>query len=247
MAIHSLYVASNFTDTMNELPDCLLDARRWNKLLKPFCASSTLLLGKRASREGILKAGKKWLERLEPSDLGILLFSQHGTQEKINGQPHEAIVCDDLELIYDFESDDLLSHRAKRTTVAILGDVCYFGGMPRGFKHNPSKPKTIPLRRCKSHKAIPPAKMKALRNAIVYAGASGLPGDEYSYSTGHGGAMSLAMQQAFGERGMDATFGWLHRRVTIGKNRLLPSDEAPQHPTITASADNLRRTLKSFT
>jgi len=239
MSIHALFVATNFEGTQNALPDCILDARNWRKLLEPYCASSTLLLGKKASRNGIVKAGRKWLDRLEPGDLGILLFSQHGAREKINGVWHEAIVCDDLELLYDFESNDLLRRRAPKTHVVALLDTCHSGGMPRG---NPRIARTIPLSRCTRHKATPPAKMRALRNGIIYAGCEP---QQYSYSTGKGGAMSLAMQKAIGEKGADCTFGWLHRRVA-GKHGLLPTDEFPQTPTVTASVANLRRTLRSF-
>lgn len=236
--IHALLVATNFTGTSSELPDCELDARNWSKLLKPWCETCSMLLGKKATRAGILKAGREWLDRLEPGDLGILLFSQHGTIEKINGVWHEAIVCDDFELIYDFESNALLSKRAPKTYVTVLADTCHSGGMPRG---NPRIPRSIPLSRCKRHKATPPEKMRALRNAILYAGCEGGPG-KYSYSTGNGGAMSLVMQKVIRAQGLDTSFGSLYR----GTRRELPSDEWPQAPQVTASATNLRRTLKSF-
>lgn len=239
MAIKALYVATNFTDTINELPDCELDARNWKKLLSPWCASSTLVLGKKATRKGILDAGKKWLASLEPGDLGILLFSQHGTREMIDGQWHEAIVCDDMQLIYDFESAGLLAHRKRGTFVVVLSDTCHSGGMPRG---NPRIARTIPLSRCKRHKATPPERMRALPDVIYYGGCDD---EEYSYSTGTGGAMSLAMQGVIFEKGRETSFGWLYKRVA-GPKGLLPTDEYPQTPQVTASARNLRRTFKEF-
>lgn len=243
MSIHALYIATNYTGTMNALPDCELDAHNWSELLKEWCASETLLLGTDVARDGILVAGREWLDSLKPGDLGILLFSQHGSREKIKGKWHEAIVCDDLELIYDFETDKMLASRPRNTTLAILADTCYSGGMSRG-NPSPRIRRTIALSRCKPHKATPPAKIPSQRGVIYYPGCKE---DEYSYSTGNGGAMSLAMQQAVRERGLDATFGWLAKRVAGKRPKgLLPTDEYPQTPQVIASAANLRRTLRSF-
>lgn len=241
MAIIFLGVATNYTGTANALPDCELDAHNWAKLLKPYVDSTTLVLGKKATRQGILEAGKKWLDTLETGDLGILLFSCHGSRERISGEWHEAIVCNDMQMIYDFETDEMLSDRWKNTWLSILGDLCFSGGMARG---NPRIARTIPLSQCKPHKATPPSRPRAMPNVIYYAGCKET---EYSYSTGKGGAMSLAMQKALAEGGLKATFGWLHKRVAGKRPKgLLPTDEWPQTPQVIASARNLRRTLGEF-
>lgn len=238
--IHALYIASNYLDTANELPDCTADACNWQKLLKPWCGSSSSVLNTKATRAGILRAGRKWLDKLRPGDLGVLLFSGHGTRERMDGRYVEAIVCDDLELIYDFEMAGLLGERAKKTTLVVLSDSCHSGTMHRG---NPIA-RTIPLSRCRRHHAKGDGSPRALTNVIYFAGCAE---DEYSYSTGQGGAMSLAMQKAFAERGEKTTFGWLYRRVAGKRPKgLLPTDEWPQTPQVHASAANLRRTLRSF-
>lgn len=255
--IHHLGIGNNFVGTSSELAGCVNDAKDTAAEFKPWLASSKVIVNTKADHAGIFKEGRKFLDRLEPGDLGIISNSSHGTREKIGGKWHEAIVTDGFDLIYDVEFDALLSDRAPGSFLAVFSDSCFSGGLPRGGTFSQlreqipqrGKRKTIPLARCQSHKLLDRSAQRALENVIYF---SGCKDTEYSYdATFDGrpnGAMTYHLLQAFRElKGSSATFGKLFAKLAGKRPKgYLPTEEYPQTPVVVASQRNLRRTLKSF-
>lgn len=240
MSIHGLFIGNNYEGTANALPDCHIDARNCVGTFEPYCDTAKLITGVQAGRTGILSAGHEIKTRLKPGDLWIITNSGHGTTDTINGRKVEAVVCDKFDLIYDFEFDHLLDDgRADETTIAVFSDSCFSGGLTRGINQGV---RTMPVDECRKHAAIPPAKESPLPGVIYFSGCSK---GEFSYSTGKGGAMTIAVLKAFGERKDNTTFGQLFKRIA-GKGGLLPTKDWPQHPQCSGSAADLKRTLKSF-
>lgn len=238
MSLHLLTLATNYKGTPSALPDCELDARNWQKLLSPWCATVTTLRGRNFTKERLMETGKKWLANFGPKDAGIVINSTHGTREKMGGKWVEAVVFNDFSLEYDFEMAGLFSHRPYSNLIVWLADCCHSGTIHRG---NPALARSIPLSRCKPHAAKVGKTVRALPNVILYTGCEEGTG-KYSYSTGTGGAMSLSAQKTVREFGIEASF----KRIYRGIREQLPSDEWPQTPQFHASEKNARKTLKSF-
>lgn len=232
--IHLLAMGSNYTGESYALPDCELDCANVVKAFGPYCATATLRIGKQATRAGVRSAVAKFIKELEPTDMGILYWSGHGTTDRVGGKRVEAIVCDGAELIYDFEMRADLNKRAAGSMLVAAADSCYSGGLPRELKR---KAKKLALEHCVRHTAKLPAKTPAKPNAIYTA-----CGQEVSYSTGKGGAFTLAFLKAFSERKDKTTLPALYQRI----RKLLPSREWPQTPTFTCDKSLEGRTLKSF-
>lgn len=234
MAIHLLSIGCNYAGESCELPDCELDAELIAETFEPYVASGKLLIGKKASARGIVKAVKALLEKLKPKDLGLISFSGHGTRERKGAKYVEAIVANDLELIYEFELRDVLNARSGGILV-MLADCCHSGGLSR----NPHKVRTIPSTHCFTHQATPPRKAAPRPNAEYLA----CQAKEYAFSTGVGGAMTLAIVDAFGEHGARTSLQSLHRAIRTR----LPSPEWDQHPQFVCRDKSLaKRTIRSF-
>jgi hypothetical protein len=233
--IHLLAFGNNYRDTINELPDCELDAENVHALFEPFCASVQIALS--ATRAQMRDATAKFLKSLKSGDLGILFYSGHGTTDRVGGKKAEAIVCNDFQLIYDFELRADLNKRAKGVMLAMAADSCYSGGLSKATKHH-GKPRVVPANVCIRHAARLPAKTPAKPNAIYEACSA----NETASSTGHGGAWTNAFIEALGKREEKTTLPALHSRI----RKLLPSLDYPQHPQFVCDKSLTGRTLKSF-
>jgi metacaspase-1 len=246
MSIHLLAIGMNYPGTSSELYGCANDARDIAERFKPYCASTKVLLDSQADRDGIFKEGRKFLDRLAPGDLGILSISGHGTRERSGTRYNEAVVCADMELIYDTEMGGLLGKRARGSTLAVLADTCHAGGLPRGASHGRTRQlipgkivKAIPIGRCHKHKPEKGTSMRALRDVISYLAAQD---KEYAYDgrfdNRPNGAMTYYLLGSV-ELIPTESFGKISRKV----DKKLPTDEYDQTPVCVASARNLRRTL----
>jgi hypothetical protein len=242
MAVHGLFIGNNYAGTPDERPDCELDAKRMHRALGPLCKTKTLLTGADATRNGVLFAGGEIKKHLGPGDLWIVYDSGHGTFERKAGRRVEAIVLHDFELVYDFEMDALIDEgRPASSRVFAFSDTCFSGGLERGKFRRPVR--SINLRKCKSHPANPPRRDRPLPGvAFVSACLS----SETSFSTGHGGAATLAFLAALNKLGAGASFQKLFDLVG-GPGGALPSEDYPQHPTLTGSSpDDLKRSFLSY-
>lgn len=241
MAIHGLFIGNDYKGTDYELPDCELDARNVCAAFKPYCQSTVLLTGAKATRDGIHNAGRRIKAELKDDDGWLISNSSHGTVEWKGRKRVEAIVCHGGDLIYDFEMDELLDdERPKNSRVIVFSDSCFSGGMERAFRTHIRR--TIGDEHCRSHKATPPAVKRPLPGVIYFSASRD---NEESFSTGKGGAMTLAVLKAFYERRSNATFADLFKRIA-GRGGLLPTDDYPQHPQCFGSQADLGRSLESF-
>jgi len=240
MSIKLLAAGTNYTGTVNELPDCILDVENIADTFKPF-AEVTTLTGADATRAGLMSAVHKFLSSLKKNDLGILWWSGHGTYETIKGKRVEAIVCDGFELIYDFELQTDLLVRQAGSLLMYGADSCYSGGLPRGLSlgaTNHGKVRAMPVKSCITHKVIVPTRKAKRPNA----GITGCNVKEVSYSTGDGGAMTNAFRAAFATSKQNTTLPALYKRI----RKVLPSSEWPQTPQFHCDPVLAKRTLKSF-
>jgi hypothetical protein len=237
MAIKLLAIASNYEGTINQLPDCILDSENIIKTFSPFCDTAESIVGKDATRDGIRSAVATFIGGLQSGDLGILYFSGHGTTDRVQGKKVEAIVCDDFELIYDFEMRVDLNKRADGSMLAAIADSCYSGGLSRGLVKG--KPRTMPAALCVRHRVRFPVRTPKRPNSIL----EGCDVKEVSYSTGHGGAMTNVLIPAFNERKDNTTLPAIYKRI----RKSLPSKQWPQTPQLVIDKVLEKRTLKSFT
>ena len=237
MAIHLLAIGNNYRRTVNALPDCELDAKRVAKLFSPYCASTKTLLSK--GRTPTIVATQIFLRKLKAGDLGLLYYSGHGTQTAVDQKVSEAIVCNDMRLIYDFEMRELLSQRAKGSLLASAADCCHSGGLTRN-QIEPARSamrRAVVASRCIKHLATRPQQLADQPNAVFLAC---LP-EESAYSTGDGGAWTNQFLVAM--RGdTRSTLVANHRKIT----RRLPSADYPQHPQFECDSRLRRRTVRSF-
>lgn len=180
----------------------------------------------------MLKAFTALKKKFQPGDLALIGYSGHGTTDKINGKAVQAIVPNDAILLYEFELRQMM---ADMGMAVLLADSCFSYGLARGQLN---KPRAIPLSKCTSPKVVVPPQTASGPHAFFAA----CKANETAASTGHGGAMTLAILEAFEARKANTTLPALFKRV----RKLLPSSEYPQSPQF-ACADALkRRTINSF-
>ena len=249
MKAHGLFMASNYVNTMNELSGCLNDAHDLYKLCAPKLNTATKLLGRKASRDGIIKAVRKVLHDLGPGDLAFLTFSGHGTQDtdtsgdEASGQD-QALVCDGFDLIFDDELAPVINDRDKDSWVIALLDCCHSQSLHRGVHSN--RPRTMPFRKCKRHKRGPAyPNPRALRKAGFIAGCEE---DSYSYDAWFdgraNGALTYYTIKAIKELKRGATFNDLFQKIGGKRPRgYLPSDDYPQSPQKMGAAANFARKI----
>lgn len=236
MSLRLLAVACNYPGEDYALPDCESDAQSMEELFAPYASSATVLLSRKATRTKIISAVQDFLETLCSGDLGLLSFSGHGTRERKGNKWVEAIVANDGQLIYEDELRTLLNDRASGVILAMLSDSCNSGGLPRG---NGRQVRTVPVRLLDPHEFKPPKRSPPRPNAVYTA----CKDTEYAYSTGQGGAMSLATRASFEEAGSRTTLQSLHKKIRAR----LPSPEYGQSPQFFCRDKKLAaRTIKSF-
>lgn len=231
MSVHGLFIGNNYRGESFELPDCEMDALSLAEEFEPYLTSGKVLLSK--TRRSMISALGSLKDRVTRNyDLALVSFSGHGTTDTINGKQVQAIVCNDGTLIYEFELRQML---ADLGLAALLADSCYAGGLTRGMQRG----KTIPVRFCFTHEAKVPSKLPPQPHARYLACRAG----ETAASTGHGGAMTLAVLEAFRERKDETTFDALGKRI----KQLLPNGEYEQHPVYSCTVASFgKKTLKSF-
>lgn len=231
--IHGLFIGCNYTGTANELPDCELDAERLDDEFAPFLKSGKVLLSNQATRNGMIAALESLKKKMKAGDLALVAYSGHGTTDTIDGKLVQAIVPNDFELIYEFELRRMLTDLG---TAALMADSCYSGGLTRSMA---AGSRFISISRCRPHAVNLPSRKPAAPHAVYSACGP----RETAASTGNGGAMTLAILEAFRERKDATTFASLATRV----KKLLPSREYMQHPQFTCkNKDFAKRTLRSF-
>jgi hypothetical protein len=103
---------------------------------------------------------------------------------------------------------------------------------------NHGKPKTIHVSSAIRPKVALPTRAPDLPDAKFTA----CEASEVAFSTGHGGAMTLAFLEAFAEREADTTLPALHKAI----RQRLPSIDWAQTPQFSCDSALRKRTLRSF-
>ena len=232
MAIHGLFIGCNYSGESCELPDCEQDAESIAAALEPYLQTGVCLLGEKAERRPLLKALANLKTKLKKTDLAIVSFSGHGTTDNIDDKPAQGIVTNDMEVIYEFELRSLLTDLGQAVLIA---DSCFAGGLLRGAKRH----RWVPISHCFRRDVTPPKRLPAKPHATYLA----CKANETAASTGKGGALTLALLEAFAERKDKTTFAGLAAAL----KKLLPNKDYPQHPQFRcANKTFANRTLKSF-
>lgn len=239
MTAHTLHFGTNYAGTMNELSGCLNDARDVLALCKPKVKTTTQRIRSRYDRDGAIASFRTARHRLEkPGDILFVSISGHGTRERVGDRYVEALVCDDLELIYDYEWAAECADRAPGTFILGLLDTCHSATLHRGFPR--VRKRSIPIGRCNTHAHPKSTKPRALTNCGFIAGCEE---DSYSYDgvfDGRpNGALTYYTLQTIKQLKRGATFNDLYRGIC----RELPSDEYPQSPQRMGSTKNFRRAI----
>lgn len=238
---------SNYAGSGNDLPDAHLDAQAWADRLFSLGFEPTLLIDANATKRGVLHALEEVARGMGRCDHLAVTYSGHGTNDPdpTGTEPdgmREAVVCADLQLLFDDEIDALIrqSPIGRKTMVF---DSCNSGTVTRAMMNRASlfgsqrKPRFMPfsdsVRRPKLVSRIFRSRLGDGRVVL-----SGCQDSEYSYSTGKGGALTLAALHTL-RPGLSAV-EW-HREIL----RILPTSEFPQRPNLDGLPSDLARTVFS--
>ncbi len=245
MKVHSFHIGINYAGTINELGGCINDARAWSRRCSPYSQSTTLLLERAANRTNIIETGKRILKRLLPGDLLWLTLSCHGTRQRDRSGDEksgwdQAVVCHDLELIYDDEMAGLFKDRVKNSYVFAFLDCCHSETMHRSL----AKARSIPISRCKPHERVKQQyRVTNLPGGWMMAGCEE---NLYCYDAVIEGRACGAFTH-YGLRALDeckrgSTFNDWFRKVGGKRPRgYLPNDEFPQQPVLQGAKTNIHR------
>ena len=233
--IYGLFIGADYEGETCQLPDCAQDAQSMCETLEPFITAGRELLNGKATRRNMLATLAKLKQQMRADDVAIVSWSGHGTTDTIDGKPQQGIVCNDMEIIYEFELRQLLADIGQAVLIA---DSCFSGGLVRGIR---PKHRWIPISHCFHRRSVVvPTKRIAKPHATYLACKS----DEVAASTGKGGAFTLALLEAFGKSEGRTTFAGLAKAV----KKLLPTKEYPQHPQFACRDTRFANwTLNSFT
>lgn len=147
---HALKMATNYRGTSSQLAGCLFDDVDTDQAFGKFFDSKTTLLSNDCSRVNMLAAIEQVVARCQPGDRYGIFWSGHGTFTKDqNGDEadgrDEAIVANDLKLIFD----DEIFLRLAKAKPGVLGflwtDCCHADGMVRSFGPEPERPRFMPF------------------------------------------------------------------------------------------------------
>ncbi len=258
MKSHTLHVGINYTGTMSELRGCHNDARDFHRVAESFAATRTLLLGKNATRDAVVRAGERIKSRMNgEDDMLFVTWSSHGTWERDTSgtEPsggNSALVCADFELFWDDEMGDLLSGIP---LVFAVVDACHCASIHRaisGFLSSGAGPRrfrprrrSIPMGKCNYHKSEGTKRQAALRNRWGIHGCGDGPTD-YCYDAEFygrpNGALSYYVMQLWKLLPTDATYRDLFRAV----RQFLPSGDYPQTPALVGGRKNVSRPVPFY-
>lgn len=232
MALHGLFLGSNYADEACALPDCEIDLERWAERLEPYIATGKVLAGKTFTRRNATRAVEAIKAKRRANDAVIIFYSGHGTTDVVNGKPMTGIVFDDLAVEYEVELRALL---ADISPAILFADCCYAKALERGRRRG----RSVSIDSCFTHEPRQFAKRPPAIHAVYYACDT----DQTAASTGVGGAYSLAGQEVFDRQRDKITFAGLHKEIC----KLLPSKDYSQRPQFTCRNKAFaRRTLRSF-
>lgn len=232
MSLFLLSCGANYVGETAELPDCALDAESVTIELERFIKSGKELINEAFSRRRLVSALKGIYEKYRTGDCLIGYYSGHGTTDIVDGKVQQAIVFNDLTLMWEVELRALL---ARFNQAVWIADCCHSAGLARGTR----KARSLPIGHCFRHEPVKLDKKPPAPQAIYLACRA----DEYAMSTGHGGAFTLAMLEAFREREDATTFEGLFKGI---KKRLPNADYSQRPAFVCKSKAFARRSLKSF-
>jgi hypothetical protein len=239
--IHGIFAATNYTGESCQLPDCEYDAMMAAGWFGDVLTFGREVIGSNATRKGFMKTYRELAAKKKPDDLAIVTWSGHGTTDVINGVPVQGLVLADLEILYEFELRKMF---ADLSNVLFIADCCFAGGLPRSYKTATLKTirreRWIPSSYCFHRRDMPlPGRVRKKPRVRIMACQAG----ETAASTGQGGALTLALDEAFQKKQLDTPLLAWGRQV----QHLLPNEKYDQHPQVNyVDRTFANRAFKSF-
>lgn len=271
MIVHGLHIGIDYRNTASRLGGCIADAESWRSLFLPVCNGGSLPIHEQnATKRNVVEAIRGMVSVCPSGSdrLGVITFSGHGTFRRGNDQD-EADGNDEALCCFDFQQGGLLWDNEIATLLAgaqllFITDCCHSHTLTRTFIVDAPipVPRFIPfdqicegLAQCEINKIVAPAhENRAKARSIRAANDGSIPGiwhlagcldNEYSYDANFGGKPNGAMTYY----AIDA-----YRQLPKGANyqqwidllqKKLPDamGRYPQHPQLTATAEDLRRVI----
>lgn len=239
---------NDYPGAASDLSGCVNDAHDWHVALLNRSYDVRMLLDGEATKKNIVEAILERLSRLKVGDRFVFTFSGHGTWipdrdgDEIDKRD-EALCCWDYAqggLLIDDELFDILKNRKFGSRVTILSDSCHSGSVSR-FVAEPDSwltPKFISPsvftdisedEVIRAETVIPSGKPRS--DAVLISGCAD---SEYSYdanfSNRPNGAFTYFACKALAESSSPRV-----KDVYAHIQGLLPSDQYPQSPQLTAT------------
>lgn len=238
---------NNYPGSGSDLSGCVNDAHDWHVTLLQQGYDVRMLLDGEANKKNIVEAIWERLSRLKAGDRFVFTFSGHGTWipdsdgDEIDGRD-EALCCYDYAsggLLVDDEMFDIFKNRAFGSRVTLLSDSCHSGTVTR-FAMDPAIHKTV--------RFLPPTlftdltEKEAARAELYLSGGkprsdavliSGCADHEFSYDANINGRPNGAFTY-YALQALATAKSPRVKDVYAQIQKLLPSQEYPQTPQLTA-------------
>jgi hypothetical protein len=238
-----------------DLSGCVNDAHDWHLTLLERGYEVRMLLDSAATKANITKAILEQLVHLKEGDRFVFTFSGHGTwvpdkDGDESDRRDEALCCFDYAnggLLLDDEMHHMFRERAFGSRVTVLSDSCHSGTVSR-FVIDPDAPtprfisptliSDISEEEARLREGVQTVNKPRSESVLV----SGCDDHEFSYdATFDGrpnGAMTYFLRKALAEApSQKAEDVYAHLRT------LLPTEQYPQTPQLTATAYQLKSSL----
>lgn len=247
------------------LSGCIKDAGLWRDLFLPIASGKLMLTESQATKAAMVSAIRAIAKECPRGGeaFGIVTFSGHGTFRQGSQDAGEIDGRDEAICCYDYDRGGLLWDNEIATILGgsqmlLITDCCHSHTLTRTVvvdSPDESRPRFIPfdsitagMLPCEIHKICEGADQcrplaRQLRDAsgaipgIVHL--AGCKDDEYSYDTAQGGAMTVAATGGY----RTLSIGSSHQQWIDLIQSKLPTRQFPQHPQMTATAEDLARVL----
>lgn len=267
MIRHGLKIGIDYRNSVNRLGGCIADSESWRNLFGPICKGGLLTLQEQNATKRNMVDAIRGIAAVCPRGSDhefIITFSGHGTFK--HGATGEADGRDEALCCYDYQQNGLLWDNEIATLLEgsqglFITDCCHSATLTRSFiadSPDAVRPRFIPfdqicegLAQCEVNKLCQGADGNRAQARSIRDASGAIPGvvhlagcldNEFSYDTAKGGALTInaidTYHRELGE-GMyfQHWFDLIKRRLPDRAGRF------PQHPQMTATAEDMRRVV----
>ena len=238
---------NDYPGTGSDLAGCVNDALDWDAALRKRGYVTTMLLNEAATKGNIVNALKTAVAASKRYDRLVFTFSGHGTyvpDRDGDEADHrdEALVCHDARsggLLVDDQLQQIFGQTVDGVRQVILSDSCHSGTVSRfaGAVPLDARPRFLqPAAFLEGEElaaaervADAPATSKSRLGAVLISGCTD---QQFSYDIGGPRPHGAFTHAALATLETAKTYAGWHAAI----RKLLPSDDAPQAPQLTATA-----------